>query len=270
MSYKIRWSKKDEERISNIVRRFNMKVGRLLKKEPSLKQVLPEKITKDKFKDNIYSRNDFLRKIKHYERFLKRGAEDLITLPSGLITTAWHKREAKISASSITRKRAKESERRSKIEITDYGAPTGFYYTPKQGKSYSNELRPRSGSIEKIKTRKEFSEFFKMLEKQDTEDYFQKKARIYKQNYIKKFEDVFGYVPEDLMELFNKFSDIQFADTLYSDENLDIRFLYQEEYLGKLNPLMMENRFEQTVSYLEDLWSEYASNIEGINSAYSD
>ena len=107
-SGQIKLRKTDAKRLSNVVKSFNAKRARIIKKTPEAVNWLPEKQSVKALKAILTTRQDFNNKVKSLERFLKKGAEKKIVTKSGVETTVWQKKEFSIQLRSVNIRRAKE------------------------------------------------------------------------------------------------------------------------------------------------------------------
>lgn len=90
---KIRWRKSDRDELNKIVRNFNAKIQRQLKKNPSAIEYLPTKIDKKELMNEIQTRDDYNKTIASLKGFLKRGAEKQVKLNEEIVTTRWQRSE---------------------------------------------------------------------------------------------------------------------------------------------------------------------------------
>lgn len=186
----IKWRDKDKKELSNLVRKFNSKITRTLKKHPDYKSYLPERLTTEKLKSLITTRQDFNRLIKKYSRFLKKGAERPILTFQGLQTTQWQVQEIIYDVANINRRRTKFLKQISNLK--DYGKGTVVDY---------ENLGKKTFNLSNIKPQ-DFKYFLKSLEKQTSSTYFLDKAKSYKDNYLKAILNNLGDSPEAI-EFYN-------------------------------------------------------------------
>jgi hypothetical protein len=167
----IRWRKKDFERIANVARRFNSKITRLTKANPELSNFYPERInTKDL--RSITKRQDFNRTIKSYERFFRKGSEELKRSDSGYFITEWEFNEAVIKLRTLNRRNTIE---RNKISPSTERGTMGLVE--------KNNIRNYNLNFNK-RSLEEFRRFETFLEKTLSVSYLDEKIKLYKKNYI--------------------------------------------------------------------------------------
>ena len=224
-NYKIRWKQDDEKRLAKAVKNFNAKRTRLIKKDPNMEYVLPEKANTKKLKDLIATRQDLNREIKSLERFTKtnRGKtksgkakaqpHDIITIPGNkynLKVTRWQYNEMKRSKAYIDAKRQERHDALYNTEQTDRGTPLG--YTAGQigmGRADTNALKP----IQLFPTsmnRKDFLKKFKTIMKERQSDYWDKQELEMKASYIKGLTENYRY--EDMKEVIEHIEKLPFKE----------------------------------------------------------
>ena len=88
----IKWKQTDDKELAKVVRNFNNKISRITKKNPDLKNALPDKISVRQLKELINTRQDLKRELNALRRFSKRGAEEIITYGDyNIKVTKWQK-----------------------------------------------------------------------------------------------------------------------------------------------------------------------------------
>lgn len=241
---KIKWRKKDNQKITSIVRRFNAKLTRTAKKNPELVPYLPERLTTTGLKEKINTRQDFNREVKSAERFLRKGAEEPITTQQGIKTTKWEVQETRYKVQQINRQR---SAKRKKADVsTEKGT---------MGTIQANALQPKKFNINTISP-SNWEAFKKSVEKQVGSNYYQEKDERYKENYLKALYNVFSS-QDDFYQLqwYIKQIPASVLTQMYHDEPiLQIDFIY--------DPIETEARFDAIMEML--------ASYVGENTAHSD
>ena len=126
---RINWRESDTKELNRVVRNFNDKINRLIKKDPTLKNKLPEKVKASELKKNINTRRDLNRELNKLKRFSRRGAEELVDLPGSeydLKITKWQRTEMKRMTSIVNRARKKRREKLEELEATSGGLGLGY------------------------------------------------------------------------------------------------------------------------------------------------
>lgn len=249
-SNKINWRSVDEKKLTNLVRQFNSKVGRLAKQNPDLAEILPKRLTKSSFKEGITTRQDFNRRYREYERFLKKGSETIVENPQGLKLTAWEKRENEIKARTISNARARELKRIEATPLTDRGKPTGLIRGQRRYTQAERENREKKFNFNKIRPGKEYEMFKNVLENQVMSDYFDRRAQLYKDNYFKSLDNQYGGRANGIKEMLKDVDARTIADAVNSDPDLSIDFNYET------------TEMEFRLQYLYDAWPNYIEAVE--------
>lgn len=214
-SNKIRWRSIDQKAVTNIARRFNAKITRVMKAHSDWAENLPERINVKELSEKLRSgtRREFNREMAKLERFLRKGAEMPYTTKSGVATTVWQKKEIDNTFRAINAKRRAE---RKKLD------PSIF-----KGNLHSiqeNNLLQRKNTVQEI-TPKYWKEFVRNLDYQLEQEY-KDKSNIYKMNLLKAISNILG----EKSELYNLVSHVaperikRFADT---SSLISISFLYE-------------------------------------------
>ena len=214
-SNKIRWRSIDQKAVTNIARRFNAKITRVMKAHSDWAENLPERINVKELSEKLRSgtRREFNREMAKLERFLRKGAEMPYTTKSGVATTVWQKKEIDNTFRAINAKRRAE---RKKLD------PSIF-----KGNLHSiqeNNLLQRKNTVQEI-TPKYWKEFVRNLDYQLEQEY-KDKSNIYKMNLLKAISNILG----EKSELYNLVSQVaserikRFADT---SSLISISFLYE-------------------------------------------
>lgn len=104
MATPIRWRKKDLEKLSTYIRKFNASITKTAKKQPELLDsgILPEKLNVKEVKEKIYSRADYNRVIKRIDRWFEPGARDLTVNTIGQKITKWLSNEIKYAKQRVS------------------------------------------------------------------------------------------------------------------------------------------------------------------------
>lgn len=241
--HKIKWRDSDNQELAKVVRNFNAKINRLAKKNPQMKNALPEKISVRELKELIKTRQDLKREMNSLRRFSKRGSEELVTVPNSdynLQVTKWQKVEMNRRVGIINRRRAKRLEEMENIELKSRGKSLG--YTKGQlgmGRAERVALSPMN-AFYRTMNRKDLIKRFKAILKESQSSYFTEADLRLKENFIKGLED--SYNKNDVKEVvqaIRKMDIKDFLNTFYTEDS-PFEFVYpptDEQYHGFLNQL---------------------------------
>lgn len=223
--YRIRWTDEDIKELKRAVSNFNAKINRISKKEPSIKNLLPEKVSAKELKDLISTRNDLKREINALKRFSKRGAEEIVNIPNNTIgtrATKWQISELNRRGAIVNRKRKLRADELGLLPAKSRGEELG--YTVGQMREYIGmgnirevELRPTKSFLKDM-TAQEVKMRYKSFRYQSKTDYFTEQDYKVKENYIKALYE--NYAPEDIqavVDVIEKMDIKDFMDTFYEE-----------------------------------------------------
>lgn len=239
--YNIKWSEADEKELKRVVRNYNAKINRLAKKNPKMKNALPDKLSSrdvTELKNLIVTRKDFNRELNSLKRFSNKGSEDMfIILDSGETIkkevydnnpdkykstyqtkiTRWEKTEINRRVPIINKRRALEKEKIENLEVTINGEKVGY----KKGdvgmdSNMLNALKPINGITPGMQNR-EVKSKLRDLRRQSQTGYFDKKTSILRENYIKSLKEYYGSQADSLIDHIEELDDDEFLNVFYSE-----------------------------------------------------
>lgn len=212
-SYNIRWTDADNKELRRVVKNFNAKISRLEKKNPELKNALPERASVKAIKELVSTRNDLKRELNSLQRFSKKGSETIVVAPGNEYNTKitkWQRTEMNRRAAVINRKREKRRNDLFNKELTSRGEPLG--YTAGQlgmGKIASNELKPIKAFTPSM-SKADLKKKFETLVKESQDNYWMKKELQLKESYMKTLLQNFS--PEDVEEVAKRIEEMEFDE----------------------------------------------------------
>lgn len=109
-SSKIRWRERDTQQLAKKVKNFNAKLTRLSKKNPALKEILPDRVSMKDLRGDITNRQEYNRVIKALSAFTEKGAEEVVTGKSGVTTTKWQLQQVRKAVALENRRRKKQAD----------------------------------------------------------------------------------------------------------------------------------------------------------------
>lgn len=254
--YHIRWQDKDLKELERAVRNFNAKISRLAKSNASLKNVLPEKVSKRELKELINTRSDLIRELNALKRFSKRGAEDLVKAPlneNEVFITKWQKEELNRRVGIINRRRKARALELGKLEATSRGEKLG--YTVGQRSDYVGMGSIRDVALQPMKsftrylTPKEIRMRYKSTIYQSQSDYYTKRDYELRDNFIKGLLE--NYNPSDISDIIKNIKQMDIEDFLekFYQEGATFEFASPDG--------LNEMKFEEYESYVEALKSTW-------------
>lgn len=227
------WRKKDVERLTTYVRKFNTSITKLSRRFPELADtgLLPGRISARKIRESEISRRDFNRLMKKIDRWFKPKSREIITR-DGIKMTRWEYQNALNNAQSVTynrrqrRKSANRSERQKKQAGKD-----------RKVSEKLSEIRERMHSDDYSEftpdmARQSWINFTKQLEYQSTDEYFREQSLRYYDNYhtaiYENFSDGNDTFLANFIEDFRLSGDELF-DLISEYPQLDIDYMYGPE-----------------------------------------
>lgn len=240
--YNIRWTEQDKQELQRAVKTFNQKISRMEKRNPELKNALPEKVKMKEIKSLIQSRQDLKRELNSLRRFSKKGNDEIITFGDyDTKITKWQKQELSLRIREINKERKKKLKEIEKLEITQGGKPLGYKKGQVgMGRVEQIELLPMTGLTPGMNSR-DVKRKYKSALYQSQSGYLNTKDEKMKENYIKGLSENFS--ENEVKEIINKIKNMKtkdFIETYYADENAKFSGLYSpnkdenENYLEQL------------------------------------
>lgn len=254
--HKIRWNEQDTKEINRIVKNFNAKINRLAKKDPSISNILPEKITTKQLKELINTRQDLNRELNALKRFSKKGSEEIVVVPNteyDLKITKWQKTEMNRRIGIINRKRKSRLEELQNTEMTSRGVKLG--YTRGQlgmGRATEVALQPMTAFFRTMGNT-DLKKRWQSILVQSQSDYFTKRDYQVRENYIKGLKENYDYENiKDIIDAIEKMDIKDFLNTFeqeggtfeFASPNgaLDIKQAEYEGYESALRSTWLPNK----------------------------
>ena len=211
--YNIKWREQDEKELRRVVRNFNDKLRRLVKKNPANSNILPQfwnektqeyenRITLDQIKELIATRQDYNRQLNMLKRFSRRGAEQIVETGSdyGARTTKWQEQEQKRLVQTINRRRKARLDTLNAIEVMNASGKLG--YTLGQmfgmGLAEQNKLKPTQ-AFTRGQSQKDIKWKWRALQLEAKDTYYNERDEMLKNNYIKTILENFD--KDDVMDI---------------------------------------------------------------------
>ena len=248
----IKWRQSDEKELKRIVRNFNSKISRILKKDPSLAEIMPSRVKVAEIKGRVSTRQDFNREIKSLSRFLNKGSEKVIESKGGIKTTSWEKKEVGIQVATINRRRAVKRKQLEELEATSRGESLGM--TRKEMKSIRlNELNPKTFNFDKI-SKYDWKKFKASVYKQSRPDFQDNADNLLRQNYIKGLLDVFGDTDETnkIIQTIEKMPIKEFITQFYKEQEATIDFIYDPIEASRKMDILIRDVWVETEGDYDD------------------
>ena len=187
-----------------MVRNFNNKLSKLVKKNPENKNILPQfynedsgefesRITIEGLKEAIQTRQDYNRQINMLKRFSRKGAEEIIEAPGnqyGSRTTKWQKEETSRLVGIVNRKRKERLNRLSAVEMANAEGELGYTLGDMfgMGLASKNKLSPSRG-FTPSQSQTDIKYKLRALIEESRTKHYKDKDEILKENYIKALSE---------------------------------------------------------------------------------
>jgi hypothetical protein len=203
--YNIRWREQDEKELRRVVRNFNDKLRRLVKKNPDNANILPQywnestqqfenRLSVQQVKELIGTRQDYNRQLNMLKRFSRRGAERIVELPSDYRakTTAWQKREQSRLVQIINRRRNIRLETLNAVEMMNATGKLGYTLGQRfgMGLAEKNKLKPTK-AFTKGQSQKDIKWKWRALQMEAKDTYYNERDEMLKNNFIRTLEENF-------------------------------------------------------------------------------
>lgn len=233
--HKIKWTEQDTKEISRVVKNFNAKITRLSKKDPSIANLLPNKVTTKQFKELINTRQDLKRELNSLKRFSKKGAEKIVVIPDteyNLKTTNWQKVEMNRRVGIINRRRKTRLEEMQNRELKSGGKSLG--YTLGQlgmGKAKEVALSPMTPFFRTMNNA-DLKKRWESIVTQSQSDYFTKRDYQARDNYIKGLME--NYNTNNIQDIIDEIRSMDIQDFLDTMESEDSTFEFASPKAGSV------------------------------------
>ena len=231
------------------MRNFNAKIARIKQKDPSAGEYLPERVSLRDVRKQIDTRADFKKELHALERFTRRGAEQPIENQYGLKTTKWEKREMSIQLSTINRERARLREIYERTPVSADGMPTGKSRADLPADESAEMYQPKKFDFEKQRPGDAFEHQRESLFKQSRAGYMDERRELFKENYIKALDKVYGTRAGGLINKIKEMSAQDVVNKLHEEVDADIFYHYatkdQDQKLETLGQIWGEFEEEE-------------------------
>lgn len=241
--HRINWRESDNEELKRVVRNYNAKLSRIAKKNPQIKNVLPDKVSVAQLKELINTRQDLKRELNSLKRFSKRGSEEIVTVPDtdyNLKITKWQKSEMNRRVAVINRRRKKRLEDLQELEMSSGGEKLGYKKGDfGMGKATEISLSPMNAFTRRM-NQADLKMKWEGILRQSQSDYFTQKDFRLRNNYIKALEQ--NYNSNDIQDIIDTINHMDIKDFLnkFEEEGGNMEFAYppnQEQYNAYVNGL---------------------------------
>ena len=158
----------------------------------------------------------------------------------GVEVTQAERKKLESLVNTANRKRKKMIEAEATLPRMKGGKPTGDTVATLQmmGKESDFILAQKSKSLQRFRTRADFDNYLKNLERVNSPTYIDDRTRLYKRNHMKALENAFGDDAKDVMMKIRMMKPEDYRKLIQSDEDMDIAYIYDpSERSAKLNKI---------------------------------
>ena len=264
----IRYDKKLNQEITRVVRNFNQKIKRIEKYEDSYLYQLPSTQGIKELKRNVYTRRELRRKLDELKRFSRRGAEESIQLPSGVILSRYEYENLKREKSRVQRNISREITRLETEKPTVYGKSQAMTFA-QMGDTYYLNLKAKREALQKALEglqKEEYKKFKEFVYKTGRSQEYQ--SSLFRENYKKMLTDLGYYTGYDkdklkILEIkLNKLNNRQFYKLFQSEKAIKSITEYYPLVTGSITGFDPKNIKEDVASLYDNL-IENIDNIIG-------
>lgn len=262
---KIRYDKKLNKRIDEVLRKYNNKISRLARSNANY--MLPQKVSKDELMELSYTRRDLDRRLNNLSKFTERGAEKTIITNRGYAISQYEYNLLKGEKARIKRKLTKEIKYYEETRPKLWGKETARTFAQMGDSSYLN-LLARYERVNKNIEDMPIDELFRyreLLQKIGIDKNYL--AENFKLNYMEMMTDVgyhVGYDEAKLNKIKLKLMEIdpdKFYELYINEKSIkDVANYYYVTVDGKRDPK----------NFKDDVSSLYDNLLENLNTILKD
>lgn len=225
----VKWREVDEAKLKNLVKRFNAKVARNVKKGGLIAEVQPAPIKTAELRETLkaISRRDVNYTFQKLENYLRKGAEMPYTTKKGVNTTVWQKKEIDRAIRTINA--------RNKKELSEYEIGP---YTGTIGTIERSNMRPRKNRVQTLEPR-DWNKYVRNLDRQVYGTNVDIKGAIYKRNFLKAIVSTFGEGSK-LYQAISRIPPNKLREYYYTDPILNIQFISDPKEAEEIQQKMLD------------------------------
>lgn len=245
--YDIKWRESDEAELKKAVRNFNNKIKRISKKNPEMKNILPDLENWKDIKKKISTRSDFNNEINMLKRFSsnKNSADVFIILQDGRtvkkdvydkhpenynvlkhlenkppMILRWEKNEISRYLGGINEKRAILKKQIEEIEVTYQHHGLGQVKGEVgMGDNLKNALLPLKG-LQGNMDRDDVKGKLKSIRLYNKSNFYDIRNQRLKENYIKGLKENYNINEiQDIIDHIDNISEDEFLKVFYAEKN---------------------------------------------------
>lgn len=174
----------------------------------------------------------------------EKGRKNLVKTDTGVINqhkvefTNKEKRALENAVNKANRVRKKMLADEKNLPMFVGGKYTGYDVSHRIGPESDFILARKSKSLQRFKTKAEYENYMRNLERVSSGDYVNDRIRLYKRNHMAAIENVFGAEAKDVVMKIRMMKPQEYMTLVQSDEMLEVGYVYDpSEMAGKLNQI---------------------------------
>lgn len=232
---KIRWRAKDADLLSKEIRNFNARL-RYQKKNSTDNAILPDTVFKKDIENQIETRADFNKFIKHLQKFNADTAKKTVNTNRGGIVSQWEFDFWQMKEGIREKRKAEKRQELENKPAKQGGKELGYPVKMRMGDVREETLKP-STADPMNKSQTEIEKRIKMIDKALDKRELEKLNSRMRQNYIEALrEHNFLNAAPELEDMINSLPFEKFFEVTQTDEYGEFGFIYtQSEFNNVLN-----------------------------------
>ncbi len=191
---------------------------------------------------------------------LKRTASGNLVNKHGVEFTREEQTKLQRAVNKANRTRKKMNEEARSLPRKVYGVETGenLSQLKMMGKQSDFILSHKTSSLQRFKSRKDYDRYMANLDKINKPGYYTERIRMYKRNFMKSLEDVYGDEAKDIIMKVRMMKPEEYMKMVESDETLEISYVPSDVPVqGRLNQLRASLGMKLKDEWGEDYGEEY-------------
>lgn len=254
----IRYTKKLNTSINNIVRNYNAKISRLEKIEEEL--YLPEKTSVRELKEIAKNRQELNRMLKDLQRYSERGMEKTVTFSSGVEMSKYESEKLKRNLRIAKAKTTREINRFKSKPIKVFGIPQN---TPHEYDEAYLNLKAQREKLDKDISKLNKRELERLQSNIDDLLYSYDLEEQYKENWLDMIDklsyygEIDKYKKDEIIERIKNLSPSNFTQLYRNEKSIKaIQELYRDVIRNKA---MVDDELS---SDIQDVLGNFYTNLD--------
>lgn len=242
MPTKIKWRNIDNLRLINLVRRVNAKITRVSKISEEMAVAQPERININEIREKLKSgtRAEYNIFINRYNRYMRKGAEEIYITQAGGISTNWAKKEIQYAIARQNRYMAK----RRRFMIEKNIEPSAY----RGSLGLANEFADRTNIFEYYSPTK-LQRYINSVFKGEASFLSGKRSEQFRKNIYTALLENIGTLAENIINELEDFNDDNLLIAYMEEDILRFGYLYSDEE--------KETKYNEIIEYLNRLRKKY-------------